>query len=75
MYTSLIPTRRNNKKGTRRQSSIAKESSMPMGIFYNIYLSDSLAFNPITLEYAQTEQGQNLKKRDEESLVRGYVRA
>lgn len=29
-----------------------------------------LAYNPLTLEYAQTEQGQQLKRQDELSQVR-----
>ncbi|KAM3145743.1 hypothetical protein pb186bvf_002038 [Paramecium bursaria] len=37
--------------------------------------ANGLAYNPLTLEYAQTEQGQQLKRRDDLQQVRGFVRA
>lgn len=35
----------------------------------------SLAYNPITLEYDRNPEGQKLKRMDEDTKIRGYVRA
>lgn len=34
-----------------------------------------LAYNPITLEYDKNPQGERLKRLDEQSRIRGFVRA
>lgn len=36
---------------------------------------DSLAYNPITLEYDRNPEGEKLKRLDEDTKIRGYVRA
>ena len=38
-------------------------------------VSFSLAYNPITLEYDRNPEGEKLKRLDEDSKIRGYVRA
>ncbi len=34
-----------------------------------------LPFNPITLEYEKSKEGEDLRKRDENAKVRAFVRA
>ena len=37
--------------------------------------SNGLAYNPINLEYDRNPEGEKLRMRDEDSKIRGYVRA
>lgn len=37
--------------------------------------SNGMAFNPITLEYHQTQKGNQLRSKDEDSKLRGKLRA